>query len=153
MSEITPEAPVEGYTSLRELFFEMAKVFFLALVIIIPIRIFLFQPFFVQGSSMEPNFKDGEYLVISEFGYKETKLLAGLRFGGFRELHRQDTFVFRYPGNESQFFIKRLIAFPGESVAIKNNRVFLYNAEYPNGFVLDESAYLPSTVSMPDMER
>jgi signal peptidase I len=145
-------SPQPEYTNLRELFFEMAKVFLLALVIIIPVRVFLFQPFFVQGSSMEPNFEDGEYLVISEFGYKENRA-AGIMLGGFRELHRQDVFVFRYPGNESQFFIKRLIGLPGESLEIKHNRIMIYNEAHPEGFVLDESAYLPPSVEMPDMPK
>ena len=55
-----------------QFFMEMVKVFMLAAAIIIPVRVFLFQPFFVQGSSMVPNFEDGEYLVVNEFGFKQT---------------------------------------------------------------------------------
>ncbi|OGI21353.1 MAG: signal peptidase I [Candidatus Moranbacteria bacterium RIFCSPHIGHO2_01_FULL_55_24] len=147
----------EEYLGVGGLLFEMVKVFLLAVVIIIPVRVFLFQPFFVQGSSMEPNFEDGEYLIISEFGYKETNLGlkadASMTVGGFREMVRQDAVVFEYPKNPDQFFIKRVIGLPGEAVEIRNNRVHIYNESHPEGFVLDETAYLSRTIVMPDMPK
>ena len=45
---------------------EVIKIVVLALIIVIPIRYFLFQPFVIQGSSMEPNFHDGDYLIVNE---------------------------------------------------------------------------------------
>lgn len=147
----------EEYLGVGGLLWEMVKVFLLAVVIIIPVRVFLFQPFFVQGSSMEPNFVDGEYLVISEFGYKETRLGSGgegrILMDDFRDLGRQEPIVFKYPKNPDQYFIKRIIGLPGESVEIKNNRIILTNAEHPDGFVLDESAYLRQVPGMQDMAR
>lgn len=132
----------------------MAKILILAAVVIIPIRTFLFQPFFVQGSSMEPNFDDGEYLVISEFGLKHTKIpLVDIDVDPFRELSRQEPVVFRFPRDPSQFFIKRVIGLPGESVEIKGGRVYIYNAVHPDGYLLDESAYLDSIVKTSDLAR
>jgi signal peptidase I len=61
-TEKEPLEQEEEHLGLGGLFSEMVRVFLLAVVIIIPVRVFLFQPFFVQGSSMEPNFEDGEYL-------------------------------------------------------------------------------------------
>lgn len=126
---------------------EIIKVFFWAVIIILPIRIFLFQPFFVQGASMEPNFEDGQYLIINELGYKETSMnIAGNHFftvHPFKELNRRDVIVFRYPKNPSQYFIKRVIALPGETLTVKDGRVIIANEENPAGFILDESEYLP----------
>ena len=143
----------EEYLSAGALLFEMIKVIALAIVIIIPIRLFLFQPFFVQGASMEPNFHDGQYLIISEFGYKYTDLVGLLEVNPFRELGRQEPVVFRYPKNPDQYFIKRIIGLPGESVAIQNSKVYIYNAAHPEGYLLDESLYLDPSVKTTDMPK
>lgn len=149
-----PPEPGEESLSLGSLFFEMLKILLLAAVIIIPIRVFLFQPFFVQGASMVPNFEDGEYLVVSEFGYKYTKIpVANIDIKPFREFVRQEPVVFRFPRDPSQFFIKRVIGLPGESVEIKQGKVFIYNAVHPDGYQLDESAYLDSSIVTSDLKR
>jgi len=148
-SERVYEAP-EPRSSAFAFIFEMIKIALLAFVIIIPIRVFLFQPFFVQGASMEPNFEDNEYLIINEFGYKMTNIGFGdttlLKVEPFKEIKRQNVVVFRYPKNPSQFFIKRVIGLPGEKVQIKNSQVTIFNEEHPDGFVLNESAYLSPEV-------
>jgi signal peptidase I len=153
-SQLPPE---EEYLSIGGLLLEMVKVFLLAVVIIIPVRVFLFQPFFVQGSSMEPNFQDGQYLVISEFGYKQTTVDAieklGFTVKPFKEISRQDVAVFRYPKHPEQYFIKRVIGLPGEAVEIKRGKVVIYNETHPEGFTLDESAYIGPSVVTQDMSR
>lgn len=136
------------YYGVGSFLWEIVKVFFWALVIIVPIRIFLFQPFFVQGASMVPNFQDSDYLIVNEFGYKMTSFDVGsshlFTVGSFRNLSRTDVVVFRFPKNPSQFFIKRVIGLPGERITIENGKTTIYNQQNPQGFVLDESAYLPS---------
>ena len=145
------------YLGIGGLLLEMVRVFILAVIIIIPVRVFLFQPFFVQGSSMEPNFQDGEYLVISEFGYKQTNIgwfdSPWFQVKPFQKIARQDIAVFRFPKNTEEFFIKRIIGLPGESVEIKRGKVILYNQEHPEGWVLDESAYIGPDVLTQDMPR
>lgn len=101
---------------------------------------------------MEPSFSGGDYLIVNEFGYKKTevRLGEGLQFTvePFKELARFDAVVFKYPRNPSQYFIKRVIGLPGETVQIKNSRVTIYNAEHPSGFVLDDRTYLaPRTIT------
>ncbi len=105
---------------------ELVKIVVISLVIIIPVRYFLIQPFYVKGASMEPNFYDKEYLIIDEITYR------------FENPKRGDIIVFRYPRNPQEYFIKRLISLPGESVQIKDGDVIIYNAENPDGFVLQE---------------
>ncbi len=140
----------EQYYGIGGFILEIIKVFVLALVIILPIRVFLFQPFFVQGASMEPNFEDSQYLIINELGYKQTAVDISnfhlFTVSPFRELERQEVAVFRYPKNRSQFFIKRIIGLPGEKVQIKEGVVTIFNKENADGFLLDESAYLSSKV-------
>jgi signal peptidase I len=111
--------------------FELIKIVVISLVIIIPVRYFLIQPFYVKGASMEPNFYDHEYLIIDEISYR------------FEDPQRGDIVVFRYPRNPQEYFIKRLIALPGETVQIKNGAVVIYNDENPEGVVLDEPYLVP----------
>ena len=110
--------------------FELIQVMAVSLAIIIPVRYFLIQPFYVKGASMEPNFYDHEYLIIDEISYR------------FREPQRGDIVVFRYPNDPRQFFIKRVIGLPGETVEIAGGQIKIYNDKNPNGAVLQEIAYL-----------
>jgi len=125
---------------------ELVKVVLISLIIIVPIRTFIFQPFFVQGASMEPNFHNGEYLIINEFGYKKTvvgmkdKKLFTVR--PFKEISRKEVIVFRNPRNPKEYFIKRVIGLPGEKIEIKNGDVMLYNDSNPQGGILDETDFL-----------
>lgn len=133
-------------------FFELLKVLVFAAIIIIPVKTFFFQPFFVEGASMEPSFSGGDYLIVNEFGYKTTDVRLGdnLDFSvkPFRELSRFDAVVFKYPRNPSQYFIKRIIGLPGETIQIKNSQITIYNAEHPTGFLLDDKMFLsPRTVT------
>lgn len=156
MEENTPKGNVsnekkESYSGVGSFLLEIVKVFILALVIITPIRIFLFQPFFVQGASMEPNFEDGQYLIVNELGYKKTDIGIGNKqlftVNSFEEFKRGDAIVFRYPKDPSQYFIKRIIALPGEKIKVSDGKVYIFNKENPDGFLLDESSYLDKNLS------
>ncbi|EKE16099.1 MAG: hypothetical protein ACD_11C00030G0007 [uncultured bacterium] len=140
----------EGYYGVGSFIWEVVKVFFWALVIIVPIRVFLFQPFFVQGASMETNFKDGDYLIVNEFGYKKTAVAFNdinfFTVDVFKDLERGDVVVFRYPKNPQQFFVKRIIGLPGEKVEVDDGKVKIYNKENLEGFILDENEYLPADI-------
>ena len=118
---------------IKEFFWETIKVIIISLVIIIPVRYFLIQPFYVKGASMEPNFYDHEYLIIDEISYRLDKPQRG------------DVVVFRPPNNPSQFYIKRIIGLPGETIKIEQGKIIIINPENPQGFQLSEQIYLPNT--------
>ena len=134
-----------SYQGVGEFILEIIKIIALAFIIIVPIRVFLFQPFFVQGASMEPNFEDGQYLIINEFGFKETDLKI-INVESFKNLERQQAVVFHYPLDPKKFFIKRIIGLPEEKVQIKNSEITIFNESHPTGFVLDEKEYITSNV-------
>lgn len=104
------------------------------MAIIVPIRYFLVQPFFVRGASMEPNFRDGEYLVIDEISYR------------MRDPRRGEVIVFQFPRNPSQYYIKRIVGLPGETVFIDDGQVTIRNDVYTQEVLLDESQYLLESV-------
>jgi len=93
---------------------DLLKIVVISAAIVIPIRYFLFQPFFVKGESMEPTFESGNYLIVDEISYR------------FESPKRGDVIVFRYPEDPSQRFIKRIIGLPGETVEIDGGKVIIY---------------------------
>jgi len=112
---------------------ELIQVALIVTAIVLPIRYFLVQPFYVKGASMEPNFEDKQYLIIDEITYR------------LREPKRGEICVFRYPNDPSQFFIKRIIGLPGETVTVSGGHVTITTLDGKNE-TLDESAYLASSV-------
>jgi len=112
---------------------EVFEVVLVALAAVFLIRSFLVQPFLVSGSSMSPNFSNGDYLLIDELTYR------------FRMPERGEVIVFKYPNDESTYFIKRVIGLPGERVEIKDNEITIFNKEHPEGFLLKEN-YLPTAI-------
>ncbi len=117
---------------------EMVKIVAVAALIVIPIRYFLFQPFLVRGQSMEPNFRDGDYLIVDELSYR------------LREPQRGEVIVFKYPENPSQRFIKRIIALPGEILKIEEGKIKIFTKEGVR--VLDEEDYLPNLETLGGIE-
>lgn len=114
---------------------------FLIIVVVIPIRIFIVSPFVVDGESMHPTFKNLDYLIVDEFMYY------------FKAPARGDVIVFRYPGNPSIFYIKRIIGLPGETVSINHGIVTILN---PDGeklrlsepYIVNEDATYTKNVSL-----
>ena len=117
---------------------EITKIAIIAALIVIPIRYFLFQPFFVKGQSMDPNFENGDYLIVDEISYR------------FSEPQRGEVIVFKYPEDPSHRFIKRIVGLPGETVEIKDGKVIIYRDGVSQ--VLDESEYLSDLVTTGDFQ-
>jgi len=92
-------------------FVELLQFAAIALLIVVPVRYFIAQPFIVSGASMENTFHTGEYLIIDQLTYV------------FNDPERGDVIVFHYPKDPSKFFIKRVIGLPGESIDIQGNVV------------------------------
>ena len=90
---------------------ETVRFVIITVLIVVPFRLFIAQPFIVSGDSMVPTFHNSEYLIVDELSYY------------LREPSRGEVVIFRYPKEPSKFFIKRIVGLPGETVAIKNNHV------------------------------
>ncbi len=103
---------------------EIVETIVMTVLIFAAVRL-LVQNFRIEGSSMETNFHDGEYLIIEKLSY---------RFGSPQ---RGDVIVFHYPLNPQRDFIKRIIGLPGETVQVRAGHVDI------NGQVLNEP-YAPA---------
>jgi len=110
----------------KQSFWELVRFAVIALIIVIPIRAFIAEPFVVSGSSMVPTFENGNYLIVDKISYK------------LSDPQRDDVIVFRYPNDQTKFFIKRIIGLPNETVDIKGSVVTITNSAHPEGFNLNE---------------
>jgi len=121
MSEKEQETP-----TFKQSVWEFIKFAVIAAAIVVPIRLWVAQPFIVSGSSMVPSFENGEYLIIDEFSYH------------FRTPERGEVIIFRYPQDTSKFFIKRVLGLPEEKVEIINGEIKIYNNEFKEGVDIEE---------------
>ncbi|NCT01886.1 signal peptidase I [Candidatus Parcubacteria bacterium] len=117
---------------------EIVRFSLIAILIVIPIRMFVAQPFIVSGTSMNETFHSSEYLIIDQVSYY------------FNQPARGEVIVFRYPRDPSKFFIKRIIGVPGDTITIENAQVTIVNEEHPEGFILEEP-YIRSMLPAPKM--
>lgn len=105
---------------------DLIKFCLISLAIVLPFRLFVAQPFIVSGLSMFPTFDDGQYLIVDELTYR------------FYEPERGDVIIFHFPNNTKEYFIKRIVGLPGETVAIEGGKVKITNTANPDGFYLTE---------------
>lgn len=119
-------ATVKRPSKFKTFIVEVVQFVLIVVFIIVPFRLFVAQPFVVNGSSMDPTFSNSEYLIVDQLTYR------------FSEPQRGDVIIFQYPKQPSKFFIKRVIGLPGEIVEINGTTVRIINSAYPEGFDLSE---------------
>lgn len=100
---------------------EVSKIVVIVMICALAIRAFIFQPFIVQGASMEPSYFNRDYLLVERVSYR------------FSEPERGDTIVLSYPNNPSVKYFKRIIGLPNETIRISDGNV------YVNGRILRET--------------
>ncbi len=120
----------------KSLIKEVLGVVVISLIVVIPIRMYIAQPFVVSGQSMDKTLANGNYLIIDEVSYK------------FQNPERGEVIVFRVPEealaisnyslDKKMFFIKRIIGLPGETVEIDGDSVKIFNEKNPKGITLNE---------------
>ena len=124
MEETTTQREQPGEK--KETWWDFLRFALIATAIVLPIRLFIAQPFIVSGASMVPNFENGNYLIIDELTYR------------FEEPKRGEVIVFRFPFEPGRFLIKRIAALPQETIIIKDDTVTIKNAAHPEGFVWEQ---------------
>lgn len=110
----------------KEIFKEIITIIVIVFGVIIPFRVYVAEPYLVDGKSMDPTFETSDYLIVDKISDKAKNPV------------RNSVVVFKYPENPSKNFIKRIIGLPGETVIVNENSVKIINAENPNGFLLEQ---------------
>jgi len=103
--------------SFKQEVIELFRFVLIVLAIVVPIRVFIAQPFIVNGESMLPTLENGDYLIIDEISYQTT------------DPERGEVIVFRNPTNTKQFLIKRIIGLPGETIEINGSKITIRDGD------------------------
>jgi signal peptidase I len=124
-------------TSLGEEIKDWVISILIAVVLAFFIRYFIVELYMVEGPSMRPTLVNGERLVVNKFLYR------------FKNPERGEIVVFRYPRDPSRDFIKRVIGVPGDTVEIKEGRVFLNGQLQNETYILEKTRGSFSMVTVP----
>jgi signal peptidase I len=104
----------------------------IAVILALFIRTFVVQAFKIPTGSMENNLLIGDHLLVNKFVFAPTASAAERALLPIGEIHRGDVIVFKYPVEPERDFIKRVIGLPGETLEIREKKVYI------NGAPLDE---------------
>ena len=118
---------------MKKIIIENFKTILYALLIAFVIRSFLFQPFYIPSSSMEPNLLIGDRLFVSKYTYGYSRHsfpfspnISSKRFFG-KYPNRGDVIVFKTPADNRTDYIKRLIGLPEDLIQIINGEIYINN--------------------------
>jgi signal peptidase I len=115
-------------STLREYFESIVIAVILALFI----RTFVVQAFKIPTGSMEENLLIGDHLLVNKFVFGPSETGAERTLLPVGTIRRRDIIVFKYPEDPERDFIKRVIGLPGETVEVREKKVYI------NGTALDE---------------
>jgi signal peptidase I len=108
-----------------DFFWEYSKAIFFAILLAMLIRSFVIQAFHIPSGSMIPTFLEGDRVLVSKFSY-------GIRNPFNNEIiiqtgapTRGDVVIFKFPENTEVDFVKRVIGLPGETIEIKDGKIFI----------------------------
>ena len=118
---------------------EILVIFIIVVVIFFGLQTTL-QTFIVVGSSMEPNFQDGQRLLINKIVYK------------FHEPERGDVIVFHPPDNQRADYIKRIIALPSDTVEVKEGVVHVNGSQLNEPYIENPPKYTVTKHKIPENE-
>jgi len=123
---------------------EISKTILIAAAVVIFINTFVFQAYYVSGSSMTPTYQDKDYLLVNKFPTSLRSILKIFGNKGDLNIARGEVLIFRPPENPEIFYVKRAIGLPGDRVVLKDGVFTIYNKENPNGLKLDEKYIDPA---------
>jgi signal peptidase I len=126
------EAASTAKTGRFQSFVDLLHDLAIAVVVCVLLITYVVQAFKVQGTSMSPELKDGERILVNKFLYY------------FGDIERGDVVVFWYPEDPELSFIKRVVALPGETVEIRSGAVLVNGAPLDEPYVAGQNADLRS---------
>jgi len=109
----------------KSVFREYAEAIVIAVILALFIRTFVIQAFKIPSGSMLPTLQIGDHLLVNKFIYGIKIPFKGTLLVPFKDVAQGDIVVFRFPKDRSVDYIKRVIGTPGDTVEIKNKKVFV----------------------------
>jgi signal peptidase I len=133
-------------TKTKSKFQEYAEAIIIAILIALFIRTFVVQAFKIPSGSMKPTFQIGDHILVSKFIYGIKIPIIRKNLIPIGDPKRGDIVVFIYPEDRSKDFIKRVIGIGGDTIEIRNKKIFLNglphndsNAVYSDDFMIPGS--------------
>ena len=122
---MTQSATVRRDGRAKTLFREYTEAILPAIILFLVIRTFLFQAFRIPSASMEDTLAIGDFLFVNKFLYGAKVPFLDVRLPGIRDPKPGDIIVFKYPRDTRKDYIKRCVAVEGQTVEIRNKRVYV----------------------------
>jgi len=110
---------------------EYARSFFPVILLVLLIRSFLFEPFRIPSDSMMPTLLDGDFIFVNKFAYGLRLPVLNTRIVDLGSPQRGDVVVFRKPSDQSTNYIKRLVGLPGDTIEVREKRVYVNGNPLP----------------------
>ncbi len=104
---------------------EYARAFFPVILIVFFIRSFLVEPFRIPSGSMMPNLFNGDFILVNKFSYGIRLPVVNAKALAIDDPKHGDIVVFRFPGDPSINYIKRVIGAPGDHVVYKRKQLYI----------------------------
>lgn len=153
--EPTPTAQPQQSSSVG-MIWEVIQVLVLALLMVMVIRNFG-QNYRIDGISMLPNFHNSQFLIVNRWAYCPgihleipiVNIKIWEKTWCVRQPRRGDVVIFEYPKDISRDFIKRVIGLPGETVEIRQGKVYINGQLMPEPFGPNPGSYSAPPVTVP----
>src|SRR3989344_5698416 len=134
------KADEAGHARKEPVAVEYARAFFPVILIVFLIRSFLAEPFRIPSGSMLPSLYIGDFILVNKFAYGIRLPVANIKILDIDGTKRGQVVVFRFPGDPSVNYIKRVVGIPGDRIAYKDKRLYI------NGTLMEQQdgySYLP----------
>lgn len=123
--------------------------------IVLILHFFIFQAYHVVGTSMVPNLRDTDYLIISKLD--DTRSMIGRALGHSGDIYipsRGQIIVFHFPLDPTKTFVKRVVGLPGDRVVVNNGVVTLYpGGDMSKGYNPDTKYETKGTITLIDTDE
>jgi len=130
---------------------EYAEAIIIAILIALFIRTFIIQAFKIPSGSMMPTFEIGDHILVNKFIYGVKIPFMRTTIIPISEPKRGDIVVFIFPEDRSKDFIKRVIGIGGDTIEIKNKKIYLNGLPYNDTYgVYNDDFILPGSVQPRD---